>query len=46
MADKISIACLCTDPGVPVLGFKGCSVHLREMCNALASLGAKAKDLN
>lgn len=41
MTDKISIACLCTDPGVPVLGFKGCSVHLREMCSALASLGAE-----
>jgi len=41
MTDKILIACLCTDPGVPVLGFKGCSVHFREMCSALASLGAE-----
>lgn len=40
MADNITIAYLCSDVGVPVLGFKGCSVHVREMCSAIASLGA------
>lgn len=40
MADCTRIAYLCSDTGVPVLGFKGCSVHVREMCNAFATLGA------
>ncbi|MBW2194212.1 MAG: glycosyltransferase family 4 protein [Deltaproteobacteria bacterium] len=40
MTDDMTIAYLCPDVGVPVLGFKGCSVHVREMCSALASLGA------
>jgi glycosyltransferase involved in cell wall biosynthesis len=40
MADNMTIAYLCPDVGVPVLGFKGCSVHVREMCSALAGLGA------
>lgn len=31
---------LSADPGVPVLGHKGASVHLREMCTALAQAGA------
>jgi len=28
-----------TDPGVPVLGRKGCSTHVREVCRALARRG-------
>ena len=36
----MKIAYLCSDVGVPVLGFKGCSVHVREMASALADLGA------
>jgi glycosyltransferase involved in cell wall biosynthesis len=40
MGGNIRIAYLCSDVGVPVLGFKGCSVHVREMCNAFAALGA------
>ena len=39
MADNIGIAYLCSDVGVPPLGFKGCSVHVQEMCSALATLG-------
>ena len=40
MTDCARVAYLCSDTGVPVLGFKGCSVHVREMCNAFAALGA------
>ena len=40
MPDNLNIAYLCSDVGVPVLGFKGCSVHVREMASALAGLGA------
>lgn len=40
MGGNIRIAYLCSDVGVPVLGFKGCSVHVREMASALAGLGA------
>jgi len=38
--DNLRIAYLCSDPGVPVLGFSGCSVHVREMSNAFAGLRA------
>jgi len=31
---------LCCDPGIPVLGHKGASVHVRELASALSSLGA------
>lgn len=31
---------LSTDPGIPVLGHKGASVHVREMATALGRLGA------
>lgn len=37
--DSLRIAYLCSDAGVPVLGFSGCSVHVREMSNAFAGLG-------
>lgn len=32
---------LSADPGVPVLGHKGASVHVRELCSALAQAGAE-----
>lgn len=32
---------LSADPGVPVLGHKGASVHLRELCAALVQAGAE-----
>jgi glycosyltransferase involved in cell wall biosynthesis len=31
---------VCADPGVPVLGAKGCSVHVREVIGALRDEGA------
>jgi glycosyltransferase involved in cell wall biosynthesis len=35
------VAYVCTDPGVPVFGRKGCSVHVREMVRALIARGAR-----
>lgn len=35
----MNIAYLCTDRGIPVLGDKGASVHVREFVTALAGLG-------
>ncbi len=35
----MNIAYLCADRGVPVLGHKGASVHVREFVTALAGLG-------
>jgi len=35
------IAYICADPGVPVFGSKGCSVHVQEGVRALMCLGAK-----
>lgn len=32
---------LSADPGVPVLGHKGASIHLREMCAAFAAAGVE-----
>jgi len=34
------IAYVCADPGVPVFGHKGCSVHVQEMLRALQGHGA------
>ncbi len=34
------IAYVCADPGVPVFGCKGCSVHVQEMLRALQRHGA------
>jgi glycosyltransferase involved in cell wall biosynthesis len=34
------IAYVCADPGVPVFGRKGCSVHVQEMLHALQRHGA------
>jgi hypothetical protein len=33
------IAYTCVDPGVPVFGHKGCSVHVREMCSTMLEAG-------
>ena len=35
------IAYVCADPGVPVFGHKGCSVHVQEMLRALQGHGAR-----
>ena len=35
------MAYVCADPGVPVFGTKGCSVHVRETIRALRRLGAE-----
>src|SRR5262249_24657449 len=32
---------LCADPGVPVFGHKGCSIHVQEVIRALALYGAQ-----
>ena len=40
MHDNLKTGYLCSDVGIPVLGFMGCSVHVREMVNALAGLGS------
>jgi glycosyltransferase involved in cell wall biosynthesis len=37
------IAYVCADPGVPVFGFKGCSVHVQEVISALLSNGAEVE---
>lgn len=34
------IAYVCGDPGVPVFGSKGCSIHVQEICRALQNRGA------
>lgn len=34
------IAYICADPGVPVFGRKGCSIHVQEMLHALVGKGA------
>lgn len=36
-----SIAYICTDPGVPVFGTKGCSVHVQEVLRTFLKTGAK-----
>ncbi len=35
------IAYICADPGVPVFGHKGCSVHVQEVIRALRRRGAR-----
>lgn len=37
------IAYVCADPGIPVLGPKGASVHVRELCRAFHELGADVR---
>jgi glycosyltransferase involved in cell wall biosynthesis len=36
----VRVAYLCADPGVPVFGQKGCSVHVQEVIRALRKRGA------
>lgn len=35
------IAYVCADPGVPVFGSKGCSIHVQEMVRAMLDRGAE-----
>src|SRR5262249_13036386 len=35
----LHILYLCADPGIPVLGFKGASTHVRSLVNALTEAG-------
>jgi glycosyltransferase involved in cell wall biosynthesis len=37
------IAYVCCDPGVPVFGRKGCSVHVQEVVRALIAAGAEVE---
>ena len=37
------IAYICADPGVPVFGVKGCSVHVQEVIGALLANGAEVE---
>lgn len=37
----IRVAYICADPGVPVFGRKGCSIHVQEVVRALVRRGAK-----
>ncbi len=41
--DRLRIAYVSTDPGVPVFGSKGASVHVQEILSALVMLGADVK---
>ena len=38
----MQVAYVCADPGVPVFGAKGCSIHVQEGVRALRKLGAEA----
>jgi len=37
------VAYVCSDPGVPVFGRKGCSVHVQEVVRALTAEGAEVE---
>lgn len=37
------VAYVCADPGVPVFGQKGCSIHVQEVIRALQRLGAQVE---
>ena len=39
----MKIAYCCADLGIPIRGFKGASVHVRELASALASLGHEVR---
>jgi glycosyltransferase involved in cell wall biosynthesis len=41
----MKIVYLCTDPGIPLYGRKGCSTHVRETVHALMRLGHEVKIL-
>src|SRR5215208_2264989 len=36
---SLHIAYVCTDPGVPVFGAKGCSIHVQEVIRAMCRRG-------
>jgi glycosyltransferase involved in cell wall biosynthesis len=36
---QLRIAYICADPGVPVFGTKGCSIHVQEVIRAMIALG-------
>ncbi|BDI16340.1 hypothetical protein ANSO36C_21420 [Nostoc cf. commune SO-36] len=35
------IAYICADPGIPVFGQKGCSIHVQEVIRALQKQGSQ-----
>ncbi len=37
------IAYICADPGIPVFGHKGCSIHVQEVMRALGRQGARVE---
>jgi glycosyltransferase involved in cell wall biosynthesis len=37
------IAYICADPGIPVFGQKGCSIHVQEVIRAFRQLGAQVE---
>ena len=39
--DPDHVVYVCTDPGVPVFGWKGCSVHVQSVLQELVSRGAR-----
>lgn len=41
--DSMRIAYICADPGVPVFGRKGCSVHVQEVIRALLRRGCQVE---
>lgn len=41
MTPNPHLAYVCADPGVPVFGRKGCSIHVQEVIRALRSLGVR-----
>ena len=41
----MKICYLCADPGIPILGRKGCSTHVRETCLILSRMGHQVKVL-
>ena len=38
----IRVAYVCADPGVPVFGRKGCSIHVQEVLRALLKSEAES----
>ena len=37
--ERLRIAYICADPGVPVFGAKGCSIHVQEVIRAMCRCG-------
>ncbi len=37
------VAYICADPGVPVFGHKGCSIHVQEVIRGMSRLGAEVE---